>query len=300
MSRLSELRMNPVPLGTQANALSIDVECWHQIICRKLTARSIPPMEQCYHMTRSVLSLLKEVKVTATFFVLGTVAVRFPELVRQIDRDGHEVATHGYSHTPITGLSRDDFRLEIRRSADVLTDIIGKPVMGFRAPEFSVVETTLWALDILAELGIKYDSSIFPIRGSRYGIATFPTGAVRMALRNGPLIEIPPSTIRMWGRSLPVAGGGYFRILPLGWIVRAIRRINLEGRPFVLYLHPYELSEAPLRCDDFPVRPKKFASLITEMRWNVLRSTIRDKLRRLLKEFRFAAIHEVLGDALRT
>jgi len=255
-------------------------------------------MEHCYRMTRSVLSFLKDAKVTATFFVLGSVAKRFPELVRQIDHDGHEVATHGYSHTPITRLSRDDFRLEIRRSVDTLTEIIGKPIMGFRAPEFSVVETTLWALDILAEMGMKYDSSIFPIRGNRYGIATFPMGAVRMALQNGPLIEVPPSSIRVWGRSLPVAGGGYFRMLPLGWIQRAIRRINLEDRPFVLYLHPYELSEEPLRCDDFPARLHKLTSLKTEMRWNVLRSTIRDKLGRLLKEFRFAAIHEVLGDAL--
>lgn len=299
MGRLSELHMNPVPLRTQVNALSIDVECWHQIICRKLTARSIPPMEHCYRMTSSVLSLLKDAKVTATFFVLGSVAKRFPELVRQIDLDGHEVATHGYSHTPITRLSRDEFRLEIRRSVDTLTEIIEKPVMGFRAPEFSVVETTLWALDILAEMGMKYDSSIFPIRGSRYGIATFPMSAVRMALQNGPLIEVPPSSIKVWGRRLPVAGGGYFRMLPLGWIQRAIRRINLEGRPFVLYLHPYELSEEPLRCDDFPESPQKLARLKTEMRWNVLRSTIRNKLGRLLKEFRFAAIHEVLGDALR-
>jgi polysaccharide deacetylase family protein (PEP-CTERM system associated) len=298
MRRLSELHMNPVPLDAQANVLSIDVECWHQIICRKLTARSIAPMEHCYHMTRSVLSLLKQAEVTATFFVLGCVAEHFPDLVQQIDDDGHEVATHGYSHTPITRLSSDDFRLESRRSVETLTGIIGKPVLGFRAPELSVVETTLWALDELVELGFKYDSSIFPTRWSRYGISTFPTGAVHMALQKGSLIEVPPSAITVWGRNFPVAGGGYFRILPLGWLVRAIRRINREGRPFVLYLHPYELSEEPLVCDDFPVRPQALARLRTEMRWNVFRSTIRDKLGRLVQEFRFASMREVLGDAL--
>lgn len=294
----SQLPLRPVPLSTEVNMLSIDVECWHQIVYRNLTTRSIRPMETCYHMTQSVLSLLRETRVTATFFVLGSVADTFPDLVRQIDHEGHEVATHGYSHVPITRLGPDDFRSDVRRSLDILTRILGKPVIGFRAPEFSVVEHTMWALGILVQSGIRYDSSIFPFHGTRYGIEGFPAGSTEIACPDGALIEVPPSTIEAWGRAFPVAGGSYFRVFPLRWIEWAIRRVNREGRPFVMYAHPYELGEDALRCKDFPEKPSSLTRLKIELRWNIRRSTIRKKLRKILTEFRFAAIREVLGDAL--
>ena len=298
MLECPQLPLKPLHVSTGVNMLSIDVECWHQIIYRNLTARSVQPMETCYHMTRSVLSLLKEARTTATFFVLGTVAETFPDLVRQIDAEGHEVATHGYSHVPITRLGPDDFRLDVSRSMDILTGILGKPVIGFRAPEFSVLAHTTWALNILVQLGIRYDSSIFPFSGRRYGIRNFPAGATEVMCQHGSLIEIPPSTLRVSGRSLPVAGGGYFRILPLRWITRAISRVNREGRAFVLYVHPYELWEHALLCEGLPKKLPRLATLRTELRWNIRRSTIRTKLRKILEEFRFAAIREVLADAL--
>jgi polysaccharide deacetylase family protein (PEP-CTERM system associated) len=293
-----ELSVKTASVNARTNMLSIDVECWHQIISRKLSGRAAPPLDKCYQMTLSVLTLLKETETKATFFILGDVAETFPDLVREIEKAGHEVGTHGYSHSPLTRLTPDEFRREIRLSLGTLERTIETPVLGFRAPEFSISETTLWALDILVEFGLRYDSSIFPAAGPRYGMDGFPTGVVEILRKNGSLVEVPLSTVRVWGRNVPVAGGSYFRILPASVVKRAIRRVNREGRPFVLYLHPYELGEEPLLCRDLPIEAPPLAAFKTEVRWNVLRGGIRRKLREILTEFNFSTIREVLGDAL--
>jgi len=293
-----ELSIKPASVNARTNMLSIDVECWHQIISRKLSGWAGPPLDKCYQMTRSVLTLLNETQTKATFFVLGAVAETFPELVREIETAGHEVGTHGYSHTPLTKLSPDEFRREISLSLSAIERTSEMPVLGFRAPEFSISETTHWALDILVESGLRYDSSIFPAAGPRYGMASFPTGVVEIRRKNGSLVEVPLSTVRVWGRNFPVAGGSYFRILPASVVKRAIRRVNREGRPFVLYLHPYELGEEPLLCRDLPGEVPPLTAFKTEVRWNMLRRGIRRKLREILTEFNFTTIREVLGDAL--
>ena len=280
--------------------ISVDVECWYQLVCRNLTGRLVPPSRSCVELTKRVLSLLREKSVKATFFVLGNVAEAFPELVESIDAEGHEVASHGYTHTHLAKITPDEFREELDRSLHLLTRILGKPVLGFRAPEFSIVEKTTWALDIMAEYGLKYDSSIFPIRGSRYGIADFPRAPVFVETMGRSIIEAPLSTIRLLGRNLPVAGGGYFRLLPYQAIRAAVKRVHSEGRPFLLYIHPYEFSEIRLDTRSFPRGFSRGSAIKMELKSNLFLKTVRGKLARLLDEFRFSSIKEVLRDALGT
>jgi polysaccharide deacetylase family protein (PEP-CTERM system associated) len=194
-----------------------------------------------------VLKILDSHKARATFFVLGWIAERCPSLVRDIQRCGHEVACHGYAHRMICEQTPDEFTEDIRRAKAILEDTIDEEVMGYRAPTFSITQRTLWALDILAEEGFQYDSSIFPVRHDRYGFPAWSRNIRKVKLGGGnSIIEAPPLTVRMLGMNFPVAGGGYFRLLPLGVTSWAIRRMNAEGHPAILYLHPWELdSEQP-------------------------------------------------------
>ncbi len=295
---MSALHVTDIPIHPRVNMLTVDVECWDQIICRKLTGELIAPSRSTLQRTRALLALLRERGVKATFFLVGTVAEAFPELVREIDGDGHEVAAHGYSHIPLTRMTQEDFRKEVRQVRDLLTDILGKPVIGFRAPEFSIVPETAWALDILRENGFRYDSSIFPRSGPRHAMSGFPPNVARIGSDGHSLLEVPASTVRVLGRSLPVAGGGYFRLMPYGLIRRAVRSVNRSARPFVLYCHPYEFGPDRLTCGCFPGPIGRFSAAGTEFRFNLFRRTVTPKLTRLLGEFPFSSVREVLGDAL--
>jgi len=291
----------PLPIETdilETNILSVDLESWHQLIYRNLTGRLIAPHPSCVEATRVMLSLFKEKRVTATFFVLGYVAEAFPDLVWQIHDEGHEVASHGYTHTPVWKLSRDEFRKEVGKSLDLLEGIIGKPVVGFRAPEFSIVRDTIWGLEVLRDLGLKYDSSIFPFPGRRYGVDPFPAGLVSVDSGGGSIIEVPPSTITLAGRRLPVAGGGYFRLLPFSLIKRAVNLVNEDARPFVFYVHPWEFAEDRLTCSEFPTQPGRSQALTLELRWNLFRRSVPGKMARMLDRFRFSSIKEALGHAI--
>jgi len=180
-------------------------------------------------------------------FVLGKFAETFPEVVREIHAEGHEVACHGYGHVEIFKQSRKEFASDVRRSKDILEQILGERVRGYRAPDFSIVRDTLWALEVLAEAGFEYDSSIFPVRRTRYGIPDWPIAPVRVCLEgHKSIIEVPIATLRCLGKNWPVGGGGYHRLLP-GFMSRYFAKGVMMSAPFVFYCHPYEFDTLELK-----------------------------------------------------
>lgn len=193
--------------------------------------------------TRRVLELLELTGARATFFVLGWVAEREPRLVREILSAGHEVGCHSYRHSPIWRMKPEEFRADTRRARRAIEDAGGQGVIGYRAPTFSVVRKSLWAIEILAEEGFLYDSSVFPTRHDLYGMPEAPRYPFQWACGNGhSIFEIPLLTVRVLRWNLPVAGGGYLRILPMWYTRWALRRVReREGRPVVVYFHPWEL-----------------------------------------------------------
>ena len=237
--------------------------------------------------THRMLDLLSEYGVRATFFVLGWVAERWPGLVKEIARRNHEVACHGYAHRLVYKLGPAGFRDDVARGKCVLEECLGAPVTGFRAASYSIIASTLWALEILVEEGFTYDSSIFPIRHDLYGIPGFNRFPVTVRCAAGDIVEIPPSTVRVWGGNWPVAGGGYFRLLPYWVTSRSIRRINThDGYAAMVYVHPWEIDI------DQPRLGAKATSRFRQ--YTNLRAT-EPRLRRLLSEFRFAPIAEVMS-----
>ena len=239
--------------------------------------------------TARLLQIFDEYEVRATFFVLGWVAERFPELVREIASRGHEVASHGYAHRLIYDQTPAAFREDVHRAKALLEDACGREVEGYRAPSYSITPRSLWALDILLEEGYRYDSSIFPIRHDRYGISVSERQPYSIERPKGRLIEVPASTARMGPLNLPIAGGGYFRILPYRWTQWGISRVNrLEGRPVVFYLHPWEVDPAQPRI--------KVGRLGTFRHYRNLNQT-ESRLRRLLTDFAFGRMDALVAHA---
>ena len=269
---------------TQAtvNMLTVDVEDWQQ----STLDSTLPISGRVLASTRRLLGILAEARVKGTFFFQGMVAERYPELVEQVAAEGHEVASHGDSHTPIFHLSPTEFAQETDRSLALLRNQCSHAVIGYRAPDFSIRPDTMWALDVLIRAGIRYDSSVFPFRGIRYGI---PSGLTRPYVIKDGLLEVPLATIRFAGTNWPVAGGGYFRLPPYFLTRWAIRRINAEGRPAVVYLHPYELDDREM----YQFRGRIPWSLYWSQSLN--RSRTEPKIRSLLRDFRFAPIREVVA-----
>jgi polysaccharide deacetylase family protein (PEP-CTERM system associated) len=204
--------------------------------------------------TQWLLDRLEEREIKATFFVVGQVARSDPALVRAIHRAGHEVASHGWDHRRVLEMTPDAFRADVRRSTDALEQATGAAVVGYRAPTFSIVRRTAWALDVLAELGLLYDSSIYPVRHDRYGIPQAPRAPFLARGAGGAILELPPATLRILGTNLPVGGGGYFRLLPPGLLERALEQVRRGCRPAVamLYFHPWEFDPEQPRL---PLRP---------------------------------------------
>jgi polysaccharide deacetylase family protein (PEP-CTERM system associated) len=272
------------------NALTFDVEeYFHAEVFAAVVAREQwPTLEsRVARSTEWLLELLAETGVRATFFVLGWVAERHPSLVRAIAAQGHEVACHGYGHQMITRMSRAEFSDDLRWAKATVEDAAGVAVIGYRAPTFSVVRETLWSLEILAKAGFQYDSSIFPIVHDRYGIPDAPRFPHRMAAGPGMAIaEFPLSTVARFRWRLPVAGGGYFRLLPYTVTSWALRQLNLrEGQPAIVYLHPWEID---------PGQPRLPVRRLAHFRHSVNIGTTASKLRRLLQEFDFAPVRDVL------
>lgn len=271
------------------NSLTFDVEDWYQsVVDRSAQIRDI-----VIRQTSKVLDILDEMGVRATFFVLGLVAKAFPELVKKVHQLGHEVASHGYAHEPIFLQTPSAFANDLDRSIKLLEDITGQKVMGYRAPDFSITARSLWALDILEQAGIKYDSSIFPIWNRRYGIPGYRRHFHYVNPQHGGLIEFPLSTVRVFRINLPMCGGGYFRLLPYPVIRSAIMRINSEGIPAMIYMHPYEFDTLELaeRLSENESLSLKFLRKTQDIN----RTKSEMKLHSLLKDFDFSPAAEVLN-----
>ena len=267
------------------NAFSIDFEDWYQGL--EIPASGWGGFERRIRpVAHRLLDLLADAGVRGTFFVLGHLAEEHPEVVREVAAAGHEIGTHGLSHTLIYRQQPAEFREELKRAVGVVEDLTGKRVRGHRAPFFSITKDSLWALEILVEQGIEYDSSIFPTRNYRYGMVAAPRWPHRMEVGDGTIIEAPLSIWRLRGANLPVGGGAYFRILPYGVTRRAFRSIIATGHPVIFYLHPWELDPAHPRIE----LPRRIAAT----HYFNLRST-EGRLRRLLRDFSFAPMEEVLG-----
>ena len=247
-------------------------------------------MERRYERnTARVLELLGDSGVRATFFVLGWVAERSPSLVRRIADAGHEVACHGYSHQLIYRQAPEEFERETRLSKRILEDAVGRPVFGYRAASYSITRESLWALDVLLDAGFTYDSSIFPIRHDRYGIPGAPEAPTRVPAPSGrSIVEFPLSVARWAGLSVPVAGGGYFRLFPYGVTQAGLRQLNARGQPAVFYLHPWEIDAE---------QPRIQAGWLSRFRHYNNLHRFEPRLRRLLGDFRFSTMAEVLARA---
>lgn len=224
------------------NALTIDVEDYFQVSAfAPYIARADWDRREC-RVERNVdriLAMLDEHDIEATFFTLGWIAQRYPQLVRRIADEGHEVASHGYAHERASDLGREAFRADVERAKQVLEDLCGTEVAGYRAPSFSIGPGNLWALDSLARVGYRYSSSIYPIRHDHYGMPDAPRFAHQAA---GGLVEIPITTLRLFNRNFPSSGGGYFRLLPYALSRWMLRQVNaVDGEPAVFYFHPWEI-----------------------------------------------------------
>jgi polysaccharide deacetylase family protein (PEP-CTERM system associated) len=233
--------------------LSIDVEDYFHI---EAAYRTIPKTAwddqppRVERNTAALLDLFYRHNRKGTFFVLGYVAQRFPDLVRKIAQAGHEVASHGHMHDRLHRLDSNSFREDLTASKKLLEDITGQSVIGYRAPTFSVVRQTSWAIDVLIDAGFEYDASIFPVRHHWYGVPDAPIEPFHVAGESGrTLLEIPPLTWRVFGKNLPVAGGGYFRLLPPIFMRRGLRQAEQQQRPAVLYFHPWEFDPDMPRMD---------------------------------------------------
>ena len=231
--------------------------------------------------TARILDLMDAHAARGTFFVLGWVAERHPDLVREIARRGHEVASHGWDHRRVTQLSPDEFRDQVRRSRSVLEALSGGPVLGYRAPSYSIVAGREWALDILIEEGYRYDSSLFPVRRPGYGYAGGGRDPYLLKRAAGTLLEIPPTTLRVAGLNLPAAGGAYFRLLPYGLVRAGLRQAARRGVPGTFYIHPWEVD---------PGQPRLAVSAATRLRHYGALARTAPRLERLLGEFDFGSI----------
>jgi peptidoglycan-N-acetylglucosamine deacetylase len=271
------------------NALSIDVEDWY---CNEFLTKYLPKekVDQCSESVIPVLDLLKRYDVKSTFFILGTVAERHPEIIKRIFDDGHEIASHGYSHKMLSHLSTSEFENEIIKSIELLEAITGRRPEGFRAPSFSLNNSTKWALEVLVKHNFQYDASVFPIRSNLYGVPGAPVYPYRPSMRDiskedfhGKIVEFPMSTLNI-GVNIPVTGGFYFRSLPLFFQKFAITRIN-RTRPAMLYVHPWEM---------YLSTPRVKAPILSkfEAYYNI-NSALR-KFEEMLKYFEFKPVCEVL------
>lgn len=269
-------------------AFTVDVEDWPQ----SSWDRTLPLSDYCADNTRQLLDIVnKSSSARATFFVLGKFAEKHPQIIREIHQAGHEVGSHGYGHVEVFHLGQDKFREDLRRSTEIITEITGERPIGFRAPDFSIVGETLWALEILADEGYMYDSSIFPIHKTRYGIATWPRTTSQVKLKAGNTIfEFPLATLELYQHRLPVGGGGYARLLPSSILVRALRKAQDQlGNPPVFYCHPYELDSQEFKRMDVKIPIK------VRLHQGIGRKRTAGKLRKILKNFNCISLRKAMN-----
>jgi polysaccharide deacetylase family protein (PEP-CTERM system associated) len=266
------------------NYLTVDVEDYFQVSAFE----DIVGKDKWEHYplrveenTKKILDIFDSYNVKATFFILGWIAEKFPALVKEIDAKGHEIGCHSYYHRLVYDLTPDEFREDTRKTKDLLEHLTGRKVLGYRAPSYTITKRSLWALDILEELGFAYDSSIFPIYHDRYGLPGAPRFEYK--LPDHDLIEYPISTSIIMGRKIPVAGGGYFRLFPYWFMRMALKKINVrEQQPFIFYFHPWEID---------PGQPRmKNSRPLSKFRHYLNLSKTTDRLRCLLEDFSFGPI----------
>ncbi len=271
------------------NALTIDVEDYFHVSgfdhCVDRADWDRLP-SRVANSTDRLLDCLAAANVRATFFVLGWVAERQPSLVLAIRSAGHEIGCHSYAHRLVYEQTPQEFRADLRRGLDVLEDTLGERIRAYRAPSFSITSRSLWALDVLAEEGITLDSSIYPTHHDRYGIPGTPLEPHPISLPAGTLWEFPPPVYRLLGYPLPVGGGGYFRLYPYALTRHALKRINAGGRPFAIYLHPWEVD---------PDQPRFRPGLLRGFRHYVNLERTEERLVRLLQDFPFGTLSEALA-----
>ena len=271
------------------NALTVDVEDYFQV---SAFAENINQKDWDNHPlrvnsnTHKLLDMFDEYQIKATFFILGWVAERQKDLVNEIANRGHEVACHGYSHQLVYNQSPEVFQEETVRAKNILEDIIQQPVRGYRAASYSITEKSKWALDILAESGFIYDSSIFPVRHDRYGMPDSPEHPYRLETPAGhSIIEFPLSTAKIINYRLPIAGGGYFRLYPYWLSKMGLKQINRQQKPFIFYLHPWEID---------PEQPRIETSWFSRFRHYNNLDKCEARLRNLMTDFQFGTTWDVL------
>ncbi len=270
------------------NAITVDVEDWFQVAVLR---HEIDPRDWDKQQSRiipnicRVLEIFDECQIKATFFVLGWIAERYPEIVLTIKKYGHEIGSHGYGHKIIYENSKEDFVQDLEKSIAILEGITNDQIRHYRAPSFSITRDTMWALEVLAQKGITFDSSIFPIKHDIGGMPNMPRFPFYLRFKDGRVLhEFPLSTLRLWGENVPIAGGGYLRLLPYWFIRNGIRRNNKAGIPVIVYFHPWELD---------PDQPRLKIGLTSRFRHYSNLEFTEEKIRALLSEFRFTSLGEL-------
>ena len=279
------------------NVFTIDLEDWYhpEFVTKFVLAHQRE--DQVEEAVKPLLELLDKHKVRATFFVLGQVAERHPELIEKIYEEGHEIASHGYLHKRLHELSKEKFEDDLRKSTNLLESLIKEKIIGFRAPSYSIDKDTIWALDVLENLGYRYDSSVFPLRlrkKSLYGVRNAPLYPYSPSKEditkeskdeNRKIIEFPLSAVKFAGVKIPVAGGAYLRLFPAWFLRLAIKKINKEKRPAIIYVHPWETYEKTPRIKlPFPHKQITYYGIGSSLK----------KVESLLKNFRFGTVKDVL------
>ena len=277
------------PPGTIKNALTIDVEDYFQVSAfAPYISRESWNQREC-RVERNVdriLDVLQGQKTHATFFILGWIAERYPSLVRRIAAQGHEIASHGYGHQRASDLNRREFLSDIQMAKFILEDLTGQAVSGYRAPSFSIGSNNLWAFDCLEEAGYRYSSSVYPIKHDHYGMPNAPRFA--FAAKPG-LIEIPVTTVDLFGKNLPASGGGYFRLFPFPLSRWLLSRVNeRDGRSGIFYFHPWEIDTDQPRISGVDAK--------TRFRHYVNIGKMEAKLQRLLTAFTWGRVDLVFKD----
>lgn len=286
--------------GVFLNALTIDVEDAINQAMRNYFGTEIEPTYRTCDNTMRLIDLLDEYDISATFFILGEVAAAHSNLIKEISIRGHELGIHGYSHTPYYKLSKTAVRDEIFKAKMLIEDITGKEVLGHRAPAFSINQKNLWVMDVLLEAGIKYDSSIFPVKTNRYGWSGFSKEISWLNLDDGRrIIEAPLTTINILGKDVPACGGGYMRVLPYFFTNYAFKK-TLNQRPVNVYIHPYEIDLPPFQ--QFYMDAVRKSSLKNEIEIKAYwynRKTVMPKLKRLLNAYKFDTLFNVINSILK-
>lgn len=277
------------------SAFTVDVEDGISIAMRDIFSVESPQTDRVVRQTHRILELLANHHTKGTFFILGKVAEEFPGLIKQISAEGHELGVHGYHHLQFFRMTPTQAFQELSSAKMLIEDVSGEQVYGHRAPAFSITPETRWGLDVIAEAGFNYDSSIMPMRGVRYGWPGFPKHIHTINTPSGrSLIEVPMSTIKVMNREIPVCGGGYLRLFPFYVTKKAFEKINSD-RPVIVYLHPYELDTQRYPDYYFDELAKSGFLKRNKMKsmW-VNRKSIYPKLDKLLTYFNFETIHNIL------